>query len=123
MQRNRKYDFSEGVRGKYARRYAQSNNIVVLPPDLAIAFPTRDAVVDALRGLLSLAQKIQTPRKGRKAARRAGMNQKRPGPAYVPRIHSVNALAFSPFSASTWLTLLESSFAKACSTSTPASSL
>lgn len=57
------YDFSKGVRGEYARQYAQGSNVVVLPPDLANAFPTRDAVIDALRGLLSLAQKTPSQRK------------------------------------------------------------
>jgi hypothetical protein len=33
------YDFSGGVRGKYAQRYAEGSNIVVLPPDLAKRFP------------------------------------------------------------------------------------
>jgi hypothetical protein len=54
------YDFSEGVRGKYAHRYAQGSNVVVLPPDLAQAFPTAEAVHDALRGLVTLAQKSAT---------------------------------------------------------------
>jgi hypothetical protein len=54
------YDFSGGVRGKYAHRYAQGSNVVVLPPDLAQAFPTAEAVHDALRGLITLAQKATT---------------------------------------------------------------
>jgi hypothetical protein len=32
------YDFSAGARGKYARRYAQGMNVVVLEPDVARAF-------------------------------------------------------------------------------------
>lgn len=51
------YDFSKGVRGKYAERYAQGSNVVVLPPDLAQAFPNAEAVHEALRGLVSLAEK------------------------------------------------------------------
>ena len=43
------YDFTGGVRGKYAERYAQGTNVVVLDPDVAAAFPTRKAVNDALR--------------------------------------------------------------------------
>jgi len=54
------YDFSEGVLGKYALRYAQGSNVVVLPPDLAQAFPTAEAVYDALRGLVTLAQNAAT---------------------------------------------------------------
>jgi hypothetical protein len=33
------YDFSGGVRGKHAARYAQGTNVVVLDPDVAEAFP------------------------------------------------------------------------------------
>jgi hypothetical protein len=29
------YDFSKGVRGKYAKRYAEGSNVVVLSPDVA----------------------------------------------------------------------------------------
>lgn len=42
---------------------------------------------------------------------------------FDPSTHSVNAFALKPDWASTWLTDFESSFAKGCSTSTPASSL
>jgi hypothetical protein len=43
------YDFSGGVRGKYADRYARGTNVVVLDPDVAAAFPTAEAVNEALR--------------------------------------------------------------------------
>ncbi len=56
----KEYDFSKGVRGKYAQRYAEGSNVVVLPPDLVQAFPTSEAVTEALRGLVSLAQKAAT---------------------------------------------------------------
>jgi hypothetical protein len=46
------YDFSKGVRGKYAKRYAEGTNIVRLEPDVAKAFPTAKSVNDALRGLM-----------------------------------------------------------------------
>lgn len=45
------YDFSNGVRGKYARRYHQSSNIVVLEPDVAERFGNSEAVNQALRSL------------------------------------------------------------------------
>jgi len=32
------YDFSEGVRGKYAARFAEGANVVVLDPDVAEVF-------------------------------------------------------------------------------------
>ena len=48
------YDFSSGVRGKYARRYAQGTNVVVLEPDVAQAFPSADAVNSSLRALAKI---------------------------------------------------------------------
>ena len=45
------YDFSKGVRGKYAKRYHQGSNIVVLDPDVAERFPNSEAVNQALRSL------------------------------------------------------------------------
>ena len=50
------YDFSGGVRGKYAQRYAQGNNVILLEPDIAKAFPTSEAVNEALRLLMNLTQ-------------------------------------------------------------------
>jgi hypothetical protein len=47
------YDFSKGVRGKYASRYAQGSNVVVLEPDVAAQFPTAEAVNDALKELIA----------------------------------------------------------------------
>lgn len=49
------YDFSQGVRGKYARRYAKGSNVVVLEADVAKVFPNSEAVNRSLR---SLAQTI-----------------------------------------------------------------
>src|SRR6266704_6837441 len=46
------YDFSGGVRGKYAQRFREGTNIVVLDPDVAAAFKDSPAVNDALRTLL-----------------------------------------------------------------------
>jgi hypothetical protein len=48
------YDFSRGVRGKYAARYAEGTNIVVLDPDVAAVFHDSRAVNDVLRGLLKV---------------------------------------------------------------------
>ena len=44
-------DFSKGVRGKYAKRFAEGTNLVRLEPDVAKAFPTSEAVNKALRDL------------------------------------------------------------------------
>jgi len=46
------YDFSKGVRGKYAKRYAEGSNVVVLSPDIAKVFPTSESVNEALRTLV-----------------------------------------------------------------------
>ena len=56
----REYDFSRGVRGKYARRYAAGTNIVVLSPDVADIFPDSKSVNDTLRTLVRIAQKKVT---------------------------------------------------------------
>ena len=42
-----------GVRGKYAKRYREKTNIVVIEPDLSEAFPNTKAVNDALRQILA----------------------------------------------------------------------
>jgi hypothetical protein len=50
------YDFSHGVRGKYAKKYNKGTNIVLLDPDVAGLFPDSEAVNDALRVLAKVAQ-------------------------------------------------------------------
>lgn len=45
----KEYDFSDGVRAKYAALFAEGSNVVVLDPDVAAGFKTRKAVNDALR--------------------------------------------------------------------------
>ncbi len=42
------------VRGKYARRYAQGANVVVLEADVAKVFPNAEAVNDSLRALAGI---------------------------------------------------------------------
>jgi hypothetical protein len=51
------YDFSGGIRGKYARRYARGANVVLLDPDVAKIFPDSRSVNRALRTLAELARK------------------------------------------------------------------
>ena len=48
------YDFSGGVRGKYAERYAEGTNIVVLSPDVAEVFTDSESVNEALRSLAEI---------------------------------------------------------------------
>ena len=47
------YDFSRGIRGKYAERYGSGSNVVILEPDVARLFPTSREVNEALRSLAS----------------------------------------------------------------------
>lgn len=55
------YDFSGGVRGKYAERYGAGTNVVMLDPDVAAAFPNERAVNEALREQLETMRKKQQP--------------------------------------------------------------
>ena len=50
----REYDFSKGVRGKYAARLKPGSQVVVLEPDVAAAFGSAKAVNRALRTLMDL---------------------------------------------------------------------
>ena len=50
------YDFSKGVRGKYASRYHQGSNVVVLDPDVAELFPDSESVNKALRAIAEIAR-------------------------------------------------------------------
>jgi hypothetical protein len=54
------YDLREllkgGVRGKYAERYRAGTNLVLLDPDVAKAFPSEEAVNEALRLVIQLAR-------------------------------------------------------------------
>ena len=67
------YDFSVlkgGVRGKYYRRFQAGGNIVRLAPDLAKAFPTDEAVNEALRTVVRATRTLKRarlPNKGMKA--------------------------------------------------------
>lgn len=48
------YDFRHGVRGKYAHRYAQGSNIVLLEKDVAKVFPTAEEVNRVLRAIAGI---------------------------------------------------------------------
>jgi hypothetical protein len=53
------YDFTQmqgGIRGKYVERYRQGTNLVRLDPDVARSFPNDEAVNEALRMLIKVAQ-------------------------------------------------------------------
>jgi hypothetical protein len=59
----KEYDFASGVRGKYAKRFARSSNVVVLDPDVAKRFKTSKAVNNALRGHLEKKSPRRTRRR------------------------------------------------------------
>jgi hypothetical protein len=48
------YDFTKGVRGKYATRLKPGSQVVVLDPDVAAAFGDARAVNRALRTLIEV---------------------------------------------------------------------
>lgn len=53
------YDLSKlkgGVRGKYAKRFRQGTNLVLLSPDIAGYFPDEQSVNAALRSLVGIAK-------------------------------------------------------------------
>ncbi|KZL50685.1 hypothetical protein [Nodularia spumigena] len=54
------YDFAQmkgEIRGKYVERYRTGTNLVLLDPDVAQAFPNDEAVNEALRLLIQVAQR------------------------------------------------------------------
>jgi hypothetical protein len=56
------YDFASmkgGVRGKYFKRFREGTNIVLVEPEVAEAFPTEDAVNEALRGVLNTTRAVR----------------------------------------------------------------
>jgi hypothetical protein len=46
------YSFKGAARGKHYADYMRGTNVVLLDPDVAAAFPTAEAVNEALRQLL-----------------------------------------------------------------------
>jgi hypothetical protein len=50
------YDFSKGVRGKHAAKYAEGTNVVVLEPDVARDFRTAEEVNETLRAVSKMLQ-------------------------------------------------------------------
>lgn len=48
------YDFSNGVRGKYAKAYKEGVNVIKLDKDISKFFPDAKSVNEALRTLIKL---------------------------------------------------------------------
>jgi len=57
------YDFSNGIRGKYAQAYKEGVNIVKIDSDVMKFFPDAKSVNEALRTLINLMNNGQTPLK------------------------------------------------------------
>ena len=56
------YDFASmkgGVRGKYIARLRKGSNLVLLEPEVAAAFPSAEAVNEALRGVLNTTRAVR----------------------------------------------------------------
>ena len=49
-------DLGVGVRGKYYKPYMESHNLVLLRPEVAEAFPSEEAVTEALLSLIRIAK-------------------------------------------------------------------
>lgn len=62
-------DFRGGERGRYARRFGEGTNLVILAPDVAEVFPDSESVNAALRVVL---RACVQPSQLRKRKRRAG---------------------------------------------------
>mgnify|MGYP001560837929 CR=1 FL=1 len=54
------YDFSKGIQGKYAEKFEEGTNVVVIDPDVAKFFPDHDSVNQALRSLTEIIKSQKT---------------------------------------------------------------
>jgi len=68
------YDFSGGVRGKCAKRYAEGTNVVVLDPDVANVFKDAESVNETLRAVAHIidlqSHKARAPSRTSRSRRR-----------------------------------------------------
>lgn len=55
------YDFTEAEVGKYADRFKDGTNIVVIEPDLMDVFPDSRSVNEALRALADIVRSHKAP--------------------------------------------------------------
>ncbi|MFQ6024754.1 MAG: hypothetical protein ACE5NW_18730 [Acidiferrobacterales bacterium] len=73
------YDPSAGVRGKYARRYAEGSNVVVLDPDVAAVFSDAESVNGTLRAVARIIDEQSRKSHGAKANQRMQQTRKARG--------------------------------------------
>ncbi len=76
-------DLGAGIRGKFHAQCRKGHNLVLLTPAVAEAFPTDEAVNDALLGLVRLARATQLPPR-RSGARSVKSTARRPARAITP---------------------------------------
>ena len=60
------YDFGSmkgGVRGKYVKKYRAGTNLVLLDSEVAEAFPTDAAVIQALRAVMNIGRAMRPAHK------------------------------------------------------------
>lgn len=70
----RREHLGKGVRGKYFERVSKGTNLVLLDDKVAKAFPTGDAVNEALLGLLALTkQTARSTGRTKRARKRAAI--------------------------------------------------
>lgn len=50
-------DLGQGVRGKYFESYQEGTNLILLSPDVANVFASEEAVNEALRSLIDIAER------------------------------------------------------------------
>ena len=63
------YDFSNGVRGKYLKKYQTGSNVVILDPEIAAVFKNSEAVNEALRTIMRLTGNHKSVDRTRKTRR------------------------------------------------------
>lgn len=68
----RREDLGHGVRGKYLESYRAGTNLALISPDISKVFPTDEAVNDALRSLIEVAQKSVSPKRSNRSAKARG---------------------------------------------------
>jgi hypothetical protein len=77
---DREIDFTNAVRGKYARDYGQSRNLRILAPELLELFPDSDSVNEVLRAVAAIAARIAKPAETVSARRVAAPKRQRKRP-------------------------------------------
>jgi hypothetical protein len=60
------YDFTGAVVGKYAARFGEGSNVIVLDPDVAQIFPDSTSVNQTLRAIGQIVQELNRPKERRR---------------------------------------------------------